>query len=256
MADRVAVVTGASGGIGRATARALARNGFAVVVTAREVGRLDATVDELRTFGAAVEAVACEVTDEGSIAAVAAAAHGLGVVHTVVANAGVPGPVAPLHEVTAAQWRDCLATNLDGVFLTFRAFLPGLMQRRAGSLIAVGSMTGKRPMANRGPYAASKLGLIGLVRTLATELGPSGVRANCVCPGPVDSERLDTLARRNAERDGISEAKARAAFTAISPMGRAVTADEVAATCAFLASDAAAGITGEDLNVSAGAVMH
>jgi NAD(P)-dependent dehydrogenase (short-subunit alcohol dehydrogenase family) len=256
VADRVAVVTGASGGIGRATARALARSGFAVVVTAREVGRLDATVDELRTLGATVEAVACEVTDEDSVAAVAAAADGLGVVHTVVANAGVPGPVAPLHEVTAAQWRDCLATNLDGVFLTFRPFLPGLTQRRSGALIAVGSMTGKRPMAGRGPYAASKLGLIGLVRTLATELGPSGVRANCVCPGPVDSERLDTLVRRNADRDGVSEEQARLAFTAISPMRRAVTADEVAAACAFLASDAGAGITGEDVNVSAGAVMY
>ncbi|MBN9107431.1 MAG: SDR family oxidoreductase [Pseudonocardia sp.] len=256
MADRVAVVTGASGGIGRATARELARTGFAVVVTAREVDRLDATVDELRAFGATVEPVACEVTDEDSVAAVVAAADTLGVVHTVVANAGVPGPVAPLHEVTAAQWRDCLATNLDGVFLTFRPFLPGLIERRSGSLIAVGSMTGKRPMANRGPYAASKLGLIGLVRTLATELGPSGVRANCVCPGPVDSDRLDTLVRRNAARDGIPEADARAAFTGISPMGRAVTADEVAAMCAFLASDAGAGITGEDVNVSAGAVMY
>lgn len=256
MADRVAVVTGASGGIGRATARALAHNGFAVVATAREIGRLDGTVDELRGFGATVEPVVCEVTDESSVHAMAAVADGLGVVHTVVANAGVPGPVAPLADVTPAQWRDCLATNLDGVFLTFRPFLSGLIERRSGSLIAVGSMTGKRPMSNRGPYAASKLGLIGLVRTLATELGPSGVRANCVCPGPVDSERLDTLARRNADRDGITEAEARAAFTGISPMGRAVTADEVAAMCAFLASDAGAGITGEDVNVSAGAVMY
>ncbi|GAY07987.1 SDR family NAD(P)-dependent oxidoreductase [Pseudonocardia sp. N23] len=256
MADRVAVVTGATRGIGQATAYALARDGFAVVVTAREVDRLAATVDGLRGLGATMEAVACEVSDEASVAALATVADGLGQVHTVVANAGVPGPVAPLRDVTLAQWRDCLATNLDGVFLTFRAFLPGLTARRAGSLIAVGSMTGKRPMADRGPYAASKLGLIGLVRTLATELGPSGVRANCVCPGPVESERLDTLARRNAERDGISQEQARAAFTGLSPMGRAVTADEVAAMCAFLASDAAAGITGEDVNVSAGAVMY
>lgn len=82
------------------------------------------------------------------------------------------------------------------------------------------------------------------------------MRANCVCPGAVESERLDTLVRRNAERDGISEAQARAAYTDLSPMSRAVTADEVAATCAFLASDAAAGITGEDVNVSAGAIMY
>lgn len=256
MGDRVAVVTGAAGGIGQAVARALAGDGFRLVVTSRDPASLAETLDQVRGLGATAEPVACDVRDEAAVAELASAAEALGPVHTVVANAGVTGPVGPLHEAALAEWRDCLATNLDGVFLTFRAFAAGMIARREGSLIAIGSMTGKRPMAGRGPYAASKLGVIGLVRTLATELGPSGVRANCVCPGPVGGGRLDALVRRNALRDGITEDRARAAFTDISPMGRTVDADEVAAVCAFLASDAAAGITGEDVNVSAGTVMY
>ena len=176
--------------------------------------------------------------------------------HTVVANAGVAGPTAPLHEISLADWRDCLATDLDGVFLTFRAFIPELIAAGTGSLIAISSMTGKRPLHGRTPYAAAKMGVIGLVRTLALELGPHGIRVNAVCPGAVTGPRMDDVIRRQAAARGITEAEARASFTAASPLNRLVEADEVAAACAYLASDAAASITGEDLNVNAGVVMY
>jgi len=177
-------------------------------------------------------------------------------VHTVVANAGVAGPTAPLQEIALADWRECVATDLDGVFLTFRAFVPDLIDAGAGSLIAMSSMTGKRPLHGRTPYAAAKMGLIGLVRSLALELGPHSIRVNAVCPGAVAGTRIDDVIRRQAAAMGISEEQALAAFTEASPLGRLVEAGEVAAACAYLASDAAASITGEDLNVTAGVVMY
>ncbi len=256
MSGRVAVVTGGTRGIGRAVAVALAADGFAVTVTARDTATLTDTVAEIERAGGVALPLPCDVRDEGSVAAMAQAARGLGQVHTVVANAGVAGPTAPVQEIALADWRDCLATDLDGVFLTFRAFVTDLIDAGAGSLIAMSSMTGKRPLHGRTPYAAAKMGLIGLVRSLALELGPHRIRVNAVCPGAVAGRRIDDVIRRQAAARGISEEQALAAFTEASPLGRLVEAEEVAAACAYLASDAAASITGEDLNVTAGVVMY
>jgi NAD(P)-dependent dehydrogenase (short-subunit alcohol dehydrogenase family) len=253
---RVAVVTGANRGIGRATAVALAADGFTVAVTARDTATLKETIDDVEAVGGTAAAVACDVRDEASVAAMAAVAHELGPVHTVVANAGVAGPTAPLREMSLADWRDCVATDLDGVFLTFRALIPDLVAAGEGSLIAISSMTGKRPLHGRTPYAAAKMGVIGLVRTLALELGPHRIRVNAVCPGAVAGPRIDDVIARQAAARGITEAAALAAFTEAAPLGRLVKAEEVAAACAYLASDAAAAITGEDLNVTAGVVMY
>ena len=256
MSTRVAAVTGANRGIGRAIAVALAAGGFTVAASARDPASLAGTVAQAREAGGTAVPLACDVRDEASVAAMAAAAQALGPVHAVVANAGVAGPTRPLHEITLGDWRDTLATDLDGVFLTFRAFIPAMIERRDGSLIAISSMTGKRPLHGRTPYAAAKMGVIGLVRTLATELGPYRIRVNAVCPGPVAGPRIDEVIRKQAAARGITEEQARAAFTGASPLGRLVEAGEVAAACAFLASDGSAAVTGEDLNVAAGVVMY
>lgn len=257
MSGRVAVVTGANRGIGRAIAEALAADGFATAVTARDPATLGDTVSAIEQRGGTAAAFACDVRDDASVAALAKAVLARwGAVHTVVANAGVAGPTAPLHEIGLPEWRDCLATDLDSVFLTFRAFIPQLLQAGEGALVAISSMTGKRPLHGRTPYAAAKMGVIGLVRTLALELGPFGIRVNAVCPGAVAGPRIDDVIRRQATARGISEGEALAAFTSASPLGRLVEAEEVGRTCAFLASDAASAITGEDLNVTAGVVMY
>lgn len=261
MGDRVAVVTGANRGLGQAIALALARSGMRVAATARDPESLSGTVDEIESGGGKCWALRCDVAEEESVASLAAevgaraAEHGA-TVHTVVANAGVAGPTAPMHEIGLTEWRSCLTTDLDGVFLTFRAFIPALIESRAGSLIAISSMTGKRPLHGRTPYASAKMGVLGLVRTLATELGQYDVRVNAVCPGAIAGPRIEAVIAEQAASRGIDESQARAAFTSASPMDRLVSAEEVAATCAFLASDAATGITGEDLNVSAGVVMY
>jgi NAD(P)-dependent dehydrogenase (short-subunit alcohol dehydrogenase family) len=261
MSPPVAVVTGANRGIGRAIAVAFAAAGYAVLASARDPASLAGTVAEAEKAASTAEprggtavAAAGDVQDEASMAALAAAAQNLGPVQVVVANAGVAGPTAPLHKITLKQWRDTIATDLDGVFLTFRAFVPGLIARRSGSLIAISSMTGKRPLPGRTPYAAAKMGVIGLVRTLATELGPYGVRVNAVNPGYVAGPRMDLVVRRQAEVRGIPEEQVRAEVSSGSPLGQMVSAQDVAAACVYLAS--APAITGEDLNVTAGVVMY
>jgi NAD(P)-dependent dehydrogenase (short-subunit alcohol dehydrogenase family) len=256
LSARVAAVTGANRGIGRAIAVALAAGGFTVAASARDPASLADTVAEAGKAGGTAVPLACDVRDEASVAAMAAQAEALGPVQAVVANAGVAGPTRPLHELTLEDWRDTVATDLDGVFLTFRAFIPAMIERRGGSLIAISSMTGKRPLHGRTPYAAAKMGVIGLARTLATELGPYSIRVNAVCPGPVAGPRIDEVIRKQAAARGITEEQARAAFTGASPLGRLVEAGEVAAACVFLASDDSAAVTGEDLNVAAGVVMY
>jgi NAD(P)-dependent dehydrogenase (short-subunit alcohol dehydrogenase family) len=254
---RVAVVTGANRGIGRSIAVAFAEAGYDVAVTARKAESCGDTVAEIEAHGRSALALPCDVTDDASVAATAdAVVERFGGVHTVVANAGIAGPTAPLHEIDPSAWRECLATDVDGVFLTFRAFIPSLIAAGTGSLIAISSMTGKRPLYGRSPYAAAKMAVIGLVRTLALELGPHGVRVNAVCPGAVDGPRIATVVRDQARARGITEAEALEAFTGASPLGRLVPPEHVARTCTFLSSDAGASITGEDVNVTAGAVMY
>jgi NAD(P)-dependent dehydrogenase (short-subunit alcohol dehydrogenase family) len=256
MSTQVAAVTGANRGIGRAITVALAARGFTVAASARDPASLADAVEEAGKAGGTAVPLACDVRDEESVAKMAAEAQALGPVAAVVANAGVAGPTLPLQEITLADWRDTLATDLDGVFLTFRAFIPAMIERRGGSLIAISSMTGKRPLHGRTPYAAAKMGVIGLVRTLATELGPHGIRVNAVCPGPVAGPRMEQVIRKQAAIHGITEEQARAALTEASPLGRMVEAGEVAQACAYLASDSSTAVTGEDLNVTAGVVMY
>ena len=252
----VAVVTGANRGIGRAITVALAAAGCTVAASARDPSSLSETVAEADKAGGTAVPFGGDVCDEASVAALAERAGELGQVRVVVANAGIAGPTTPLHEMSLADWRETIATDLDGVFLTFWAFIPAMIERRDGSLIAISSMTGKRPLYGRTPYAAAKMGVIGLVRTLATELGPHGIRVNAVCPGPVSGPRIEQVIARQAEARGITAEQARAELDSLSPLRRMVTAEEVAAACVFLASSGSASITGEDLNVTAGVVMY
>jgi len=235
------VVTGASRGLGRAIAVAFAAEGARVGLVARGAERLEEVAAE--TGGVALAA------DVGDAAAMAVAAERFGVPDALVLAAGIPGPTAPLWEIAPGDWDATVRANLTGVYASCRAFLPGMVARGSGSIVVIGSMTGKRPLPGRTPYAASKTALIGLVRTLAWDAGPFGVRVNLVSPGPVDGERLESVLR--AQGPG-----ARETFLAGSPLARFAVPDDIVAAVRFLCSDAAAAITGEDLNVSAGTVMY
>lgn len=258
LSGKVAVVTGGNQGIGRAIAHALAKAGASVVVTARTQDSIERAAQEIRNLGVESLAVACDVRDPQSTDAMATSVlEHFGSVDVVVANAGIAGAIRPMHEISYEEWRDCLVTDLDGVYLTFRRFIPAMIQAgNGGSLIALSSMTGKRPLPDRTPYCAAKMGVIGLVRSLALELGPHAIRVNSICPGAVAGERLNRIVRQNAQARNITDAESMRQFSDPAALKRPTEADEVAAACVFLAGEASSGITGEDMNVSAGLVMY
>jgi len=254
--DRVAVVTGAGHGIGRVIALALAREGARTVLAGRSIEALEETAKLAGELGSNCLVVPTDITVADQVDALARASlEAFGQVDVLVNNSGIGGPSAPLWEVDPADWAATMAVNVTGTYLCCRAFVPAMVTRGSGSVVIIGSMTGKRPMWGRSPYAASKMALVGLTRTLATEAGPEGVRVNLISPGPVEGERIEWVIERQAEALGVSVEEARARFMAASPLGRLVPPEDVAAAVVFLASDRAASITGEDLNLSAGVVM-
>jgi NAD(P)-dependent dehydrogenase (short-subunit alcohol dehydrogenase family) len=253
----VAVVTGAGTGIGREIALRLAADGADVVLTGRSVGPMEEAAEEVRAVGRRASVVQMDLREPASIEAAATAVQEqFGRVDVLVNNSGVGGPSAPLWEIDPEEWEDTFRVNVTGTFLVCRAFLPGMVERRSGSVVVIGSMTGKRPLVNRTPYAASKTALIGLVRTLAFEVGPHGIRVNLVSPGPVEGKRIQWVLEQQAQARGITFEQARDDFTSGSPLKRLVPPGDVADAVAYLASPWSASITGDDINVSAGLVMY
>ncbi len=255
--DKIAVVTGGGRGIGRAIALAYAREGAELVLAARSKEALEETKAMVEALGRRALVVPTDIRQEESVRELAEQTiSAFGRLDILVNNSGVAGPSATLWEISPADWEGTFAVNVTGTFLCCRAFLPSMIERRSGCIVILSSMTGKRPLYARTPYAASKMALVGLARTLAWEVGPYGIRVNTISPGPVEGERIEWVIRKQAEAQGISVEEARRQFTSSSPLGRLIPASDVAEAAVFLASDKAASITGEDLNVSAGTVMY
>jgi NAD(P)-dependent dehydrogenase (short-subunit alcohol dehydrogenase family) len=255
--DKIAVVTGGGRGIGRAIALAYAREGADLVLAARSKEALEGTKAMVEALWRRALVVPTDIRQEESVRDLAEQTiSAFGRIDILVNNSGIGGPSATLWEISPADWEETFAVNVTGTFLCCRAFLPSMIERRSGCIVILSSMTGKRPLYARTPYAASKMALVGLARTLAWEVGPYGIRVNTISPGPVEGERIEWVIRKQAEAQGISVEEARRQFTSSSPLGRLIPASNVAEAAVFLASDKAASITGEDLNVSAGTVMY
>lgn len=255
--DRVVVVTGAGRGIGREIALAFAREGAALVLASRTEQALHETRVSIEAIGGVGVVVPADISQPASVQNLAERTlDHFGRVDVLVNNSGIGGPSAPLWEIDPADWEATFAVNVTGTYLCCRAFLPAMIKRGSGSVIIIGSMTGKRPLWGRSPYAASKLALVGLARTLALEAGPHGIRVNVISPGPVEGERIEWVIRKQAEGRGISVDEVRQELASGSPLKRLVPPGDVAAAALFLASSRASSVTGEDLNVSAGLVMY
>lgn len=252
----LAVVTGGGRGIGRAIAKALAGEGYNLVLAARSESELKAVAKECESLGAQAAVVPTDLRISAEIDELVGATRDLGVPEVLVNNSGIAGPSGMLWELDRAEWDETLAVNVTAVFLCARGFLPLMIERGRGSIINIGSITGKRPLLGRSPYATSKLALVGLTRTLALETGPYGIRVNLISPGFVEGPRIDWVIERQSEARGVSADSVRAELTGQSPLGRLTTPEDVGQAVVFLASDAAATITGADINVNAGVVMY
>ena len=254
---KIAVITGSGRGIGREIALAYAREGAKLVLAARSVPELEETRNAITAMGGEASVVPTDIRNEQSVAALAQQTlEQFSRVDILVNNSGIAGPTAPLWEIAPAEWEETFAVNVTGTFLCCRAFLPSMIQQSSGCIVIIGSMTGKRHLPGRTPYAASKMALVGLARTLAWEVGPYGIRVNVISPGPVEGARIEGVLRKQAGMKGISVEETRRAFLSDSPLGRLIPPQDIAATAVFLASDLARSITGEDLNVSAGITMY
>jgi NAD(P)-dependent dehydrogenase (short-subunit alcohol dehydrogenase family) len=196
------------------------------------------------------------VSQEDQVRQLTAKAQDLGGIHILVNNAGIAGPTAQVENITVEEWEATMAVNLRGVFLCCKHVIPVMKAQGGGIIVNISSVTAKRPLLQRTPYAASKMALIGFTRTLAAELGPWQIRVNSVCPGAVAGPRQEGILREASRATGKSVAELAAAKTAASPLNTLVDADDVAAMVAFLCSPDAAAVTGQDINVSAGAVMY
>ena len=247
LANKVAIVTGASSGIGHATARLFAREGARVVVTARRQAELDGLVGQIVAAGGQAVAVAGDAKDEAvAKRVVEAAQHHFGGLDIAFNNAGAIGETGPVQDVSLAGWRDVLDTNLTSAFLGAKYQVPAMIARGGGSLVFTGSFVGySAGMPGMAAYAASKAGLVGLTQVLAVELGTKGIRVNAILPGGTDTPASITNAP-----DATAEVLA--FVENLHALKRMARPEEIAQAVLHLASDASSFITGTALLVDGG----
>ena len=247
--NKVALVTGSSRGIGAAIARLFAREGARVVVHGRDVSALSAVCADIERGGGTVHQIAADLTRYDEIEAMRAEIERVfAPVDVLVANAGGnPVRPGPVEEITEEGWRSSVDTNLTATFLTIKSFLPGMKQRKHGTIVTMSSAAARRPHPNSPvPYAAAKAGIELLTQDVAMQAGPFGIRANCIAPETILTERNQQQIPAAMQEQLVST----------HPIRRLGTVEDVANAALFLASDESAWITGIILDVAGGSVMR
>lgn len=257
LSNKVAIITGGSRGIGREIAHAFVDEGAMVALVGRSEEALETVKNELIKKTAKVISFVCDVTDEIKVKEmIDLTIQELGEIDILVNNAGSSGKTLPVESLEECDWDDVVDSNLKSAFLCTKAVIPSMKRKGGGRIINMSSISGKRPLRYRAGYCAAKMGVIGLTRTIATELGQYNITANSICPGFVAGDRIDDVISKQAEAREVDVEQLENEFKKISPLNRFVKASEIAATTVFLASDCGIGITGEDVNVSSGVVMY
>lgn len=236
--NRVLITAGGSG-IGRAMAVGFDTAGFEVWVT-------DVDARALADLPGHWNARACDATDEAAMATVVAEAGALDV---LCANAGIAGPTARVEDVDLADWRACVSVNLEGAFLAAKYVVPGMKAARRGAIVFTSSTAGIYGYPNRAPYAAAKWAIIGLMKTVAMEVGPFGVRANAICPGAVEGPRMEGVLAREAAAKDMTRDQVYDGYAAGTSMRSFVEATDVADMAVFLGSDGARMVSGQVISV-------
>lgn len=255
--EQVVVVTGGGKGLGEEIAKAFASEGAKVAITGRNLDPLMRVQSEIEKQGGTCLAVKMDIGNQASVEEGASTIlEEFGGVDVLINNAAIGGPSAPLWELDPEEWRETMDINVNGAFFCCRSFIPSMIERNKGSIVLIGSMSGKRPLPNRTAYTTSKIALVGMARTLAWEVGSYGIRVNVVSPGPMEGERLKWVFESQAEQEGISVEAARSRMASSSPFGRFVNQKDVVDMTLFLASDRSGSTTGEDINVSSGIAMY
>jgi 3-hydroxybutyrate dehydrogenase len=252
---QVALVTGASRGIGRAISVALAQAGAKVALCARDVAACEEGVSAIRTADGAAQAFKLDVADPASVqACIEAVRNELGPVDIVVNNAGI-ALSAPMHKTSLDDLRRMMDVNFTGAFMVTQAVLPGMLERKRGRVINIASTAGRTGYRYTSAYCASKHALVGLTRALAHEVATKGITANAVCPGWTETDMLDASAKNIVGATGRTYEEAVQSLARMNPMGRLIKPEEVARMVVFLAAPEAAGITGQLFNVDGGEVI-
>ncbi|MFC8623412.1 3-oxoacyl-ACP reductase FabG [Streptomyces anulatus] len=252
--QRVALVTGATSGIGLAVARLLGAQNHRVFIGARDADNVNATVKELREEGFDVDGATVDVrSDAGVKAFVQAAVDRFGTIDVLVNNAGRSGGGVTA-DISDELWHDVIDTNLNSVFRLTREVLNagGMRHKDRGRVINIASTAGKQGVVLGAPYSASKHGVVGFTKALGNELAPTGITVNAVCPGYVETPMAQRVRQGYAAAYDTSEAAILEKFQAKIPLGRYSTPEEVAGMVGYLASDTAASITAQAINVCGG----
>lgn len=253
---KVALVTGAGRGIGRAIALTLSRAGAKIAITARSENELDEVAGLVAKEGKQCLKIAADLADrETPEKLIAQVDQEIGPIDILVNNAGVGSSAnpKPVVEFDDAFWDLTLLVNLTAPYLLCKAVLPSMLSRRYGRIINIASINGKVPSLHGAAYTASKHGLLGLTRTLAIETAAHGITVNAICPGPVHTRMNDLRVQYDADRRKVSFEEQEASMT---PLGRRLEPEEVAPLALFLAGDGAKAITGQAFNVCGGLVMY
>jgi len=253
-AQRVALVTGATSGIGLAVARALAAQGHKVFICARSAENVAVTVKELRAQHLEVDGAACDVRSIDDIRAfVRAAVDRFGPIDVLVNNAGRAGGGVTA-DIDDDLWFDVVNTNLNSVFRLTREVLNagGMRDRGRGRIINIASTAGKQGVVLGAPYSATKHGVVGFTKALGNELAPTGITVNAVCPGYVETPMAQRVRQGYAAAWNTSEEEILRKFQAKIPLGRYSTPEEIAGLVGYLATDTAASITAQAINVCGG----
>ncbi len=251
LSNKTAIITGASSGIGQAAAKLFAEQGANVVVSGRRQQRLDELVDEIVSAGGKATALAGDLTDEAYVKElVSCATSRFGGLDIAFNNAGILGSSDAIPDMSLDTWNEVISTNLTSTFLCAKYQLPAM--RSGGSMIFSGSFVGYTlGMPNKGAYGASKAGIVGLVKCLAAEYGPVGIRVNALLPGATDTPMSDENLARSED-----SAEAEAFVTGMHALKRMARPEEIAEAAFFLASDASSFTTGTAMLVDGGVSIN